>query len=162
MDAASTPWPWHYSHQSRPQSAQLCPGLTNPASSRFTLAHPLLQVELCCHSGNLPQICPHASLSPHPPPYPSSHPLLQVELCCRIAVLLLRLHQPQLTCTPSARAVLLQLQRRLRGSVQGLKDVMGFNTAAAAHLMLAVRQRSSVEAGDSIALAKRALAQAAE
>ena len=77
-------------------------------------------------------------------PLMPSPPSFQVELTCRVAVLLLRLHHAQLVATPSARPMLVRLRRRLRGGVQGLKDVLGFNLAALQHLQRMVKERSSV------------------
>ena len=57
-----------------------------------------------------------------------------MERAVRAAVLLVRLHHDRLTATPAARQLLLELQQRLRGSVQGLKATMGFNMAALGHL----------------------------
>ena len=65
----------------------------------------------------------------------------QVELVCRAAALLVRLHHAQLVATPSARAPLIQLQRMLAQRTQGLKDVMGFNVAAMAHLQRSLKER---------------------
>lgn len=77
----------------------------------------------------------------------------QVELCCRVSTLLVRLHNPQLIATPAARPTLVQLQTLLRGSVQGLKDTMGFNLAALQHLKRSVKDRHSAmgDDGDIIA-----------
>ena len=68
----------------------------------------------------------------------------QVELLCRVSTLLLRLHMAQLVGTPAARGVLVALQGLLRGRVQGLKDVMGFNLAAMEHLALRLAERGAV------------------
>ena len=65
----------------------------------------------------------------------------RVELCCRVSTLLVRLYNPQLIATPAARPTLVQLQTLLRGSVQGLKDTMGFNLAALQHLKRSVKER---------------------
>jgi hypothetical protein len=56
------------------------------------------------------------------------------ELACAVATLLTRLHQRQLAGTPGARAVLLRLRAVLRPRLQQLKDIMGANLAATAHL----------------------------
>lgn len=68
----------------------------------------------------------------------------QVELLCRVSTLLLRLHMAQLVGTPAARGVLVALQGLLRGRVQGLKDVMGFNLAAMDHLQRRLAERGAV------------------
>ncbi len=65
----------------------------------------------------------------------------QVELVCRVAALLVRLHHAQLVATPAARAPLIALQRMLAARTQGLKDVMGFNAAALAHLQRSLKER---------------------
>ena len=65
---------------------------------------------------------------------------MQVERAVRAAVLLVRLHHDRLTSTSSARELLLELQHKLRGSVQGLKDTMGFNMAALSHLQAIMAQ----------------------
>ena len=59
---------------------------------------------------------------------------MQVERAVRVVVLLVRLHHDRLSSTPAARGLLLELQHKLRGSVQGLKNTMGFNMAALGHL----------------------------
>ena len=93
-----------------------------------------------------------------PPPSPTPGPLpcsarLQVELLCRVATLLLRLHMQQLMGTPSARPLLIQLQQLLHQRVQELKDVMGFNLAAMAHLQRGLRERQAQPGGDLAATA---------
>eukprot|EP00887_Chlorella_sp_A99_P006380 scaffold3.g6380.t1 len=65
----------------------------------------------------------------------------QVELLCRLAALLLRLHHQQLMAAPATRPVLIQLQTLLHERVQGLKDTLGFNLAAMAHLQQQLRDR---------------------
>ncbi|GLC41201.1 hypothetical protein PLESTB_001527400 [Pleodorina starrii] len=77
-----------------------------------------------------------------------------VELTVRLAVLLVRLHQGQLVATAAARPVLLALQRQLRRSAQGLKDVVGFNLAAMGHLGRRAREREGVTEADGVAPAK--------
>lgn len=72
----------------------------------------------------------------------------QVELCCRVSTLLVRLHNPQLIATPAARPTLIQLQKVLRRSVQGLKDTMGFNLAALQHLKRCAKERQAGAAMD--------------
>ena len=72
----------------------------------------------------------------------------QVELCCRVSTLLVRLHNPQLIATPAARPTLVQLQTLLTGSVQGLKDTMGFNLAALHHLKRSMKERHATTAMD--------------
>ena len=59
---------------------------------------------------------------------------MQVERAVRVVVLLVRLHHDRLSSTPAARGLLLELQHKLRTSVQGLKNTMGFNMAALGHL----------------------------
>lgn len=73
---------------------------------------------------------------------------LQVELLCRVATLLLRLHMQQLMGTPSARPLLIELQQLLHQRVQELKDVMGYNLAAMAHLQRGLRERQVQPGGD--------------
>ncbi len=80
------------------------------------------------------------------------------ELACRVAVLLLRLHHAQLVSTASARPVLVRLQRHLRPSVQAIKDLAGFNSAALQHLQRQVRERAGVVGDVDLLLpAKKAL-----
>jgi hypothetical protein len=94
-----------------------------------------------------------------PPPSPTPGPLpcsarLQVELLCRVATLLLRLHMQQVMRTPSARPLLIQQQQLLLHlRVQELKDVMGFNLAAMAHLQRGLRERQAQPGGDLAATA---------
>lgn len=59
----------------------------------------------------------------------------------RAAALLVRLHHAQLLATPSARAPLVRLRGLLRQRTQGLKDTLGFNLAAMAHLQRALKDR---------------------
>ncbi|GLI64000.1 hypothetical protein VaNZ11_007154, partial [Volvox africanus] len=80
-----------------------------------------------------------------------------VELTVRLAALLVRLHQGQLAATAAARPVLLALQRRLRGAVQGLKDVVGFNLAAMSYLARRARENEGVTEADAVVPAKRQL-----
>lgn len=61
----------------------------------------------------------------------------------RVATLLLRLHQLQLTSTPAARPTLVALHSKLHGQVKGLKDVLGFNIAALEHLQRSLKERST-------------------
>ena len=70
----------------------------------------------------------------------------QVELVSRAATLLVRLHHTQLVATPAARAPLLRLRKRLRGRTQQLKDRMGFNLAALAHLQRSLKQQHEAAA----------------
>ncbi|EIE21123.1 transducin family protein [Coccomyxa subellipsoidea C-169] len=65
----------------------------------------------------------------------------RVELVSRAAALLVRLHHAQLLATPSARAPLVRLRGLLRQRTQGLKDTLGFNLAAMAHLQRALKDR---------------------
>ncbi|MEW5304297.1 MAG: hypothetical protein WDW36_006917 [Sanguina aurantia] len=83
--------------------------------------------------------------------------LTRVELCTRVAVLLLRLHHSQLVATASLRPTLLHLQHRLRSSMQGLKDTVGFNLAAMRHLQRLSKSRAGVSASDSVLPMKRLL-----
>lgn len=83
--------------------------------------------------------------------------LTRVELCTRVAVLLLRLHHSQLVATASLRPTLLHLQHRLRTSMQGLKDTVGFNLAAMRHLQRLAKSRAGVSASDSVLPMKRLL-----
>lgn len=80
-----------------------------------------------------------------------------VELTVRLAVLLVRLHQGQLVATAAARPVLVALQRRLRRASQGLKDVVGFNLAAMAHLSRRVKEQDGVTDADVVGPAKQML-----
>ena len=75
-------------------------------------------------------------------------------------VLLLKLHHGQLSATPACRGLLVDLQRRLRGRIQGLKNVMGFNLAAVRHLQRRAREQHAAEPSDAILPAKRKLAAA--
>ena len=61
----------------------------------------------------------------------------------RVVVLLVRLHHDRLSSTPAARGLLLQLQQKLRASVQGLKNTMGFNLAALGHLQAVMGEASA-------------------
>ena len=94
-----------------------------------------------------------------PPPSPTPGPLpcsarLQVKLRGRVATLLLRLHMQQVMRTPSARPLLIQQQQLLLHlRVQELKDVMGFNLAAMAHLQRGLRERQAQPGGDLAATA---------
>jgi hypothetical protein len=67
----------------------------------------------------------------------------------------------QLTGTPSARPLLTQLQTLLRMRVQEVKDLLGFNVAAMAHLQRAAGNRQAWPAEqqqqEPAALAVRAL-----
>ncbi|GBG68516.1 hypothetical protein CBR_g3060 [Chara braunii] len=67
----------------------------------------------------------------------------QVELTSRTAVILFKLHHQQLTATSSARRLLTSLQGCLRGGVQALKDVMGYNIAAMGQLQHMLEERSA-------------------
>jgi U3 small nucleolar RNA-associated protein 12 len=67
----------------------------------------------------------------------------RVETLARAAALLLRLHMAQLSAAPAARGVLTELRGLLRGRVQALKDVAGFNLAALGHLQRAARARGA-------------------
>ncbi len=80
-----------------------------------------------------------------------------LELVARVAVLLLRLHHAQLMSTASARPALLALQRHLRPTIKGLKDVLGFNVAAMQHLQRLLRERRGITQGDLVLRAKKAL-----
>jgi U3 small nucleolar RNA-associated protein 12 len=55
---------------------------------------------------------------------------IDVELSCRVATLLLRLHQPQLSTSQQARPVLLDLSKHLRPTLIRLRDSIGENVAA--------------------------------
>lgn len=83
--------------------------------------------------------------------------LLQVELGCRVATLLLRLHHAQLTATPSARQTLVDLHKRMRAGVQGLKDTLGFNIAALKYLQRTAKADAGVDDADVVQAARRAL-----
>lgn len=74
----------------------------------------------------------------------------RVETSVRVATLLVRIHQLQLSSTPDARVPLLKLQRVLRPAVQRLKDVMGFNLAA---MRMVQRVAVSARAGGAAAAA---------
>lgn len=65
----------------------------------------------------------------------------QVELVSRCAALLVRLHHAQLLATPAARAPLIWLQQLLRDRTRALKDTLGFNAAAIAHLQRSLKER---------------------
>lgn len=80
-----------------------------------------------------------------------------MELLCRVATLLLRLHMQQLMGTPGARPLLLDLQQLLHQRVQELKDVMGFNLAAMAHLQRSLRERQGLVPATEAATAAAAL-----
>lgn len=82
---------------------------------------------------------------------------LQVELSCRVATLLLRLHHAQLTATPSARQTLVDLHKRLRAAVQGLRDTLGFNIAALKYMQRAAKESAGVDEGDVVKAARRQL-----
>lgn len=82
---------------------------------------------------------------------------VKVELSCRVATLLLRLHHAQLTATPSARQTLVDLHKRMRGAVQGLKDTLGFNIAALRFLQRSAKEAAGVEEGDAVTAARRVL-----
>lgn len=75
----------------------------------------------------------------------------------RVAVLIVRLHQAQLSATPSARPMLLTLQRRMRTAVQGLKDTLGFNMAALRHLARSAKERAGVTDADAVGPARAVL-----
>eukprot|EP00882_Tetradesmus_deserticola_P029909 GHRQ01033543.1.p2 GENE.GHRQ01033543.1~~GHRQ01033543.1.p2 ORF type:complete len:149 (+),score=67.22 GHRQ01033543.1:491-937(+) len=81
----------------------------------------------------------------------------QVELSCRVATLLLRLHHSQLTATPSARQTLVDLHKRLRAAVQGLRDTMGFNIAALKYMQRLAQENAGVDEGDVVKAARRQL-----
>jgi U3 small nucleolar RNA-associated protein 12 len=83
----------------------------------------------------------------------------QVELSCRVATLLLRLHHSQLTATPSARQTLVDLHKRMRAAVQGLKDTLGFNIAALRFLQRTAKEEAGVEDGDAVKAARKVLLQ---
>lgn len=76
----------------------------------------------------------------------------RVELLCRLAALLVRLHMAQLTATPSARPVLVELQQALRARAQGFKDLLGFNLAAMEHLQRELRDRQAHPADPAAAV----------
>lgn len=82
---------------------------------------------------------------------------LQAELSCRVATLLLRLHHSQLTATPSARQALVDLHKRLRAAVQGLRDTLGFNIAALKYLQRLAKENAGVEDADAVQAARRQL-----
>jgi hypothetical protein len=82
---------------------------------------------------------------------------LQVELSCRVATLLLRLHHAQLTATPSARQTLVDLHKRLRAAVQGLRDTLGFNIAALKYMQRVAKDNAGVDEGDVVKAARRQL-----
>ncbi|CAL8469217.1 g8758 [Coccomyxa elongata] len=65
----------------------------------------------------------------------------QVELVSRCAALLVRLHHAQLLATPAARAPLIRLRQLLRDRTRALKDTLGFNAAAIAHLQRSLKER---------------------
>jgi U3 small nucleolar RNA-associated protein 12 len=85
------------------------------------------------------------------------HLTLQVELSCRVATLLLRLHHSQLTATPSARQTLVDLHKRLRAAVQGLRDTLGFNIAALKYMQRVAKENAGVDEGDVVKAARRQL-----
>ena len=59
---------------------------------------------------------------------------LKVELTIRVVVILLHAHQAQFAASPACRPLLAELQRAMRGRVQALKNVMGFNLAGLQHV----------------------------
>lgn len=83
--------------------------------------------------------------------------MMQVELSCRVATLLLRLHHAQLTATPSARQTLVDLHKKMRSAVQGLKDTLGFNIAALRFLQRTAKENAGVEEGDAVQAARKML-----
>lgn len=58
----------------------------------------------------------------------------RVELTIRVVVILLHAHQAQFAASPACRPLLAALQRGMRGRVQALKNVMGFNLAGLQHV----------------------------
>lgn len=78
-------------------------------------------------------------------------------MSCRVATLLLRLHHAQLTATPSARQTLVDLHKRMRSAVQGLKDTLGFNIAALRFLQRTAKENAGVEEGDAVKAARKVL-----
>ena len=83
-------------------------------------------------------------------PYPDALKLLamvpvwledasRVELTVRVAVMLLTVHQAQLRASPALRPMLATLQVQLRGKVQALKNVMGYNLAGLNHVNATTR-----------------------
>lgn len=95
-----------------------------------------------------PAVSPSAAANLH---------VLQVELSCRVATLLLRLHHAQLTATPSARQTLVDLHKRMRSAVQGLRDTLGFNIAALRFLQRTAKDAAGVEEGDAVRGARKLL-----
>eukprot|EP00899_Mesostigma_viride_P007596 jgi/Mesvir1/16838/Mv15731-RA.1 len=86
-----------------------------------------------------------------------------LELLARVAVLLLRLHQRQLSATPAARPTLVRLHASLRPALQGLKDCVGYNLAAVAHVQGALAARGNMrlfeDADDKVREVRRQLAE---
>jgi Dip2/Utp12 Family len=78
-----------------------------------------------------------------------------VELSVRAAVVLLGAHQAQLRASPAARPLLARLQARLRGRVQALRNVMGYNLAGLQHLH--AKARGAAGAPEALPVKRKAL-----
>ncbi|CAG9463819.1 unnamed protein product [Pedinophyceae sp. YPF-701] len=72
----------------------------------------------------------------------------QVELSARVATMIVQAHQAQLSSLPDARDVLASLHAKLRTRMKELKDVMGYNMAAARHIARRIDAKRAV-AGES-------------
>ncbi|GMH45948.1 hypothetical protein BSKO_13912 [Bryopsis sp. KO-2023] len=73
-----------------------------------------------------------------------------IETIARVGTLLVRLHLQALSMSPSARATLVRLQGLLRGTLQGVKDTMGFNMAGIRHMQISLKRKKGVQAEDEI------------
>lgn len=74
----------------------------------------------------------------------------RIEMICRIAALLVRMHQQQLSTSSSARSTLVRLQCLLRGALKLLKNSMGFNLAGMQHIQATLKKRRGVEPFDQM------------
>eukprot|EP00803_Ostreobium_quekettii_P008903 evm.model.scf_770.6 EVM.evm.TU.scf_770.6 scf_770:32955-36394(+) len=72
------------------------------------------------------------------------------ETICRVAILLVRLHQQQLSTSSKARLTLVRLQPLLRGALKTVKDTMGFNMAGIRHMQRTLKRRKGVEPADQM------------
>jgi len=73
------------------------------------------------------------------------------ELLSRVAILICRVHLQQLMATPSARAILIDLQKALHSNLNNLKDIWGFNVAAMDQLKRNIDKKRSLPALDIMA-----------
>jgi len=69
----------------------------------------------------------------------------KVELVCNVAVMLVRIHQGQLSSLPDARPVLQELREKLRARIMGMKNTMGFNLAGCRHVARRARAKEVVD-----------------